>query len=68
MEEDHVRVLGMNLVEAIPDEVVVIEVKPTGECDFRPWRQYDLGFCAAFCCDEVAGVDHCCGEHSVIDH
>ena len=67
MQEDHVRVLGMNLVEAIPDEVVVIEVEPAGECDFRSWWQQDLGLGAAFGDNEVARIDHCRGERAVID-
>jgi hypothetical protein len=36
MQQDHVGMLGMNLVETIPDEVVVVEVEPSGERDLRP--------------------------------
>ena len=53
--------LGVNLVEAIPDQVVVVEVEPAGECDLRSRRQHDLGLGAALGRDEVAGVDHRCG-------
>ena len=36
MQQDHVGMLGMNLVETIPDEVVVVEVEPSGERDLWP--------------------------------
>ena len=58
VEQDHVGMLDMNLVKAIPDQVMVVEVEPAGECDLRPWRQHDLGFSATLGRDEVAGVDH----------
>ena len=35
MDQDHVGMLGVHLVEAIPDQMVVVEVEATGECDLR---------------------------------
>src|SRR5882762_8032704 len=58
MDEDHVGMLGMNLVEAVPDQVVVVEVEASSECDLRSGRQHDLGLGAALGCDELPGVDH----------
>jgi len=66
MEQDHVGMLGMNLVETIPDEVMVVEVEPSGEGDLRPSRQHDLGLGAALGRDEVAGVDHRCGQRTMV--
>ena len=61
MEQDHVWMLRLNLVEAIPDEVVVVEIEPAGERDLRSRRQHDLRLGATLGRDEVAGVDHRCG-------
>jgi len=55
MDEDHVGMLGVNLVEAIPDQVVVVEVETAGKRDLRPCRQHDLGLGAALGCDENPG-------------
>jgi hypothetical protein len=45
MQQHHVRVLGVDLVEPIPDQAMVVEVEPAGERDLRSWRQhhFDLG-------------------------
>src|ERR1700730_2870208 len=47
MDQDHVGMLGANLVEAIPDQTMVVEVEATCECDLRSWRHHDLGLGAA---------------------
>ena len=39
VDQHHVGMLGVNLVEAIPDQAMVVEVEATGEGDFRSWRQ-----------------------------
>ena len=65
--QHHVGMLGVDLVEAVPDQVVVVEVETTGEGDLRSWRQHDLGLGAALGGDEVPGVDHCRGQRAVID-
>ena len=68
VQQDHVGMLGVNLVETIPDEVVVVEVEPSGERDLWPGRQRDLGLGAALGCDEVAkAVDHRRGQGAVVD-
>ena len=67
VDEDHVGMLGVNFVEAIPDQVVVVEVEATGKSNLWSCRQHDLGLGAAFGCDKFAGVDHCCGERAMVD-
>src|SRR5690242_12550126 len=67
MDQDQVGMLGVNLVEALPDQVVVVEVKATGECDLRSGRHHDFGLGATFGCDKVSGVDHCRGKRAVVD-
>src|SRR5690606_42147536 len=65
--QDHVRMLGVNLVETIPDQGVVVEVEAASECDLGPRWQQDLGLCAALGCDEIPGVDHCRRERAMVD-
>ena len=67
MDQDHVRMLGVNLVETIPDQAMVVEVQATSECDLRPRWQQDLSFGAALGSDEIPGVDHCRRERAVVD-
>src|SRR5215470_17979615 len=43
MDQDHVGVLGENLIEAIPDQTVIVEVEAAGECDLRSCWQHDFG-------------------------
>ena len=65
--QDHVGMLGVDLVEAIPDQVVVVEVEATGKSDLRSCRQHHLGLGAALGGDKVAAVDHCRGERAMVD-
>jgi len=58
---------GVDLVEAIPDQTMVVEVEATGERDLRSGRHHDLGLSATFGCNKVPGVDHCGGERAVVD-
>jgi len=67
MDQDHVRMLGVNLVETIPDQVVVVEVEAASECDLRPRGQHDLGLGTTLGGDKVSGVDHCCSERAMVD-
>jgi len=67
VDEDHVGMLGVDLVEAVPDQVVVVEVEATGQSDLWSCRHHDLGFGAALGCDELPRVDHGCGECAVVD-
>ena len=39
MQQHHVRVLGADLVEPIPDQAVIVEVEAAGEGDLRPGGQ-----------------------------
>src|SRR5438093_12891069 len=67
MDEDHVRMLGVNLVKTIPDQGVVVEVEAASECDLGPDWQQDLGLGSELGCDEIPGVDHCRSERAVVD-
>src|ERR1700758_525464 len=67
VNEDHVGMFGVDLVEAIPDQMVVVEVEAAGKSDLWSCRQHDLGLGAAFGCDKFAGVDHGCGERAMVD-
>src|SRR5258708_34532686 len=64
MDEGHVGMPGVELVEAIPDQVVVIEVETARKCDLWSSRQNDLGLGAALGCDELPRVDHARSERA----
>src|ERR1700730_5179542 len=67
VDEDHVGMLGVDLVEAVPDQVVVVEVEATGQSDLWSCRQHDLGFGAVFGCDKLPRVNHGRGECAMVD-
>ena len=67
MQQHHVGVLGVDLIELVPDQAVIVEVEPAGEGDLRPGRQQHLGLGAALGGDEVAAVDHGRGQGAVVD-
>ncbi len=67
VEQHHVGVLGVNLVERVPDQPVIVEIHPAGEGDLGSRWQIDLGIGAGLRCEEVPAVDHGCGEIAVID-
>ena len=67
MDQHHVAMLGVHLVETIPDEAVVVEVETASESNLRTWRQHDLGLSSTFGGDEVTGVDHRSGQCAVVD-
>jgi hypothetical protein len=41
VQQHHVRMLGMDLIELVPDQADIVEVDAAGEGDLRPgvWRQ-----------------------------
>jgi hypothetical protein len=43
----HVGMLGVDLVELVPDQAMIVEVESTGERDLRTYRQHDLGLGAS---------------------
>src|SRR5467141_3946810 len=67
VDEDHVGMLGVDLVEAVPDQVVVVEVEATGQSDLWSCGQHDLGLGAALGCDELPRVDHGRSERAMVD-
>ena len=50
--------LGMNLIELGPDQMIVVKVETTGERDLGTGREHHLGFRATFCGQEITAIDH----------
>lgn len=67
MQQHHVPMLGMGLVEPVPDQGDVVKIEPTGERDLGSRWQQRLGVRAAFGGQEIAAVDHRRGERAMID-
>jgi len=68
VQEHHVRMLGADLVERVPDALVVVALGAAGEGDARAGRGAELGVGAAAGGEELAAVDHRGGEGAVVDH
>src|SRR5262249_43059734 len=60
-------VLGVDLVEPVPDGAVVVEVEAAGEGDLGAGRHQHLGLGAALRGEEVTAVDDGGGEGAVVD-
>jgi hypothetical protein len=67
VHQHHVGVLGVDLIELGPDQLVVGGVA-AGEGDLRAGGHEHLGVGAAFGGEEVAAVDHRRGEVAMVDH
>ena len=67
VQQHHVGVLGVDLVEPVPDQLVIVEVEPAGEGDLGSRGQQHLVFGPAFGGEEVAAVDHGRGQRAVVD-
>ena len=68
VQQHHVGMLGVDLVELVPDQAMVVEVEPAGEGDLGAGRQQHLGLGPALGGEEVAAVDHGRGQRAVVDH
>jgi len=68
MQQHHVGVLGVDLVEPVPDRVVIVEVDPAREGNLGAGREQRLGLGAALGGEEIAAVDHGRGQRAVVDH
>src|SRR6202035_1761457 len=68
VQKHHVGVFGVDLVETVPDQHVVVEFEPAGKGDLGAGRQHHLGVGAAFGGEKVAAVDHGGGERAMVDH
>ena len=66
MQQHHVGVLGVDLIESVPDQPVVGGV-PAREGNLRSRGHQALGLCAFLGGDEVAAVDHRGGQVAVVD-
>ena len=67
VHQHHVGVLRADLVELRPDQLMVVEVEPAGQCDLRSGGQQHLAIGAFAGGDEVAAVDHRRGELAMVD-
>ena len=68
VEQHQAGMLGMNLVEPVPDGAMVVEVETAGEGYLGAGGQQDLGLAAVLGGNEVAAVDHRRREGAVVDH
>src|SRR3546814_2963215 len=68
VQQHHVGMLRVDLVERGPDALVVIEVGAAGEGDAAARRHEQLRLGAALGGDELAAVDHRGGERAMVDH
>src|ERR1700681_4749503 len=68
MQQHHVGMLGVDLVELVPDQAMVVEIESAREGDLGTGGQEHLGLGAALGGEKIAAVDHRRGEVSVIDH
>lgn len=67
VQQHHIGVLGVDLVEAVPDQGNVVEFESSGECDLRSRWQNGLGLGPTPGGEEVSGVDQGRGERAVVD-
>ncbi len=68
MQEDHVGVLGMHLVERRPDAVVIVAVGAAGESDTSAGRKQNLRLAAPLGVEEIAAVDDRRRHGATVDH
>jgi hypothetical protein len=57
----------VNLVERVPDRVVIVEVEPAGEGDLGTGGEQHLVVGSALGGEEVAAVDHGRGQRAMVD-
>ncbi len=67
MEQHHVGMLGMHLVEHVPDGLVVVAVEPAGEGDLHAGRHQGLDLDPALGGQEVPAVYDRGGQIAMID-
>ena len=60
--------LAVNLVERVPDQVVVVEVEPAGKRDLGTGGEQHIVVRPALGGEEVAAVDHGRGQRAMVDH
>lgn len=60
--------LGPDLIELAPDQVVIVEIGPAGEGNLGAHGQHHLGFRAALGGQEIAAVDQRCGHVPAVHH
>src|SRR4029453_12865005 len=68
VQQDHVGMLGVDLVERAPDQLMIVEVATTAEGDLRSggYKQFGLG--PASSGEELPAVDHRSSKGAVVDH
>src|SRR3546814_1938939 len=68
VQQHHVGMLGVDLVERGPDALVIVEVGAAGEGDTAARGHEQLRLGAALGGDELAAVDHRGRERAMVDH
>ncbi|MBB3133210.1 hypothetical protein FHS26_000913 [Rhizobium pisi] len=62
VEQNHIWMLELRLVELCLDALVIVVIHTAGESDLGPGRDQHLGLGAAACGKEIPGVDHRRGD------
>ena len=68
MQEDHIGILGPDLIEFAPDQAVIVEVGPAGEGNLGSCGEHHFGLGAALGGQKVAAVDQGGGHVLAVDH
>ena len=67
MQQHHVQMLGMDPVEACPDQVVVVEVSTACDGHLGALGQKQLRFGPASGGKKIPAIDHRCGQVAMAD-
>ncbi len=68
LDEHHVGMLGVHLIESLPDGVMIVAIHAAAKGDLRTGGKVHFGLGLALGREEVAAVDHGGGEVPVVDH
>jgi hypothetical protein len=68
VQQHHLGVLDMDLIELRPDQAVIVEVRAASHGNLRAGGQHHLGLGPALRGKEVAAVDHRGGQVAMVDH
>lgn len=67
VHQHHIGIFGVDLVQHVPDEVMVVEFKPARKYNLGAGRHHDLGIRLLPGRKKIATVDQCGGQVTVID-
>src|SRR5258707_866077 len=66
VQKPNLGMLAVTLVERVPDQAMIVEVGPAGEGDLGSGGEQHLVLGAALGGEEVAAVDHCRSERTMV--